>query len=106
MHDYESYPKNRRIKIKDKSLTKTVTLAVNENMVKLLLGEAEAPKTKIIVWSRAGARWATEVILALGLQDKVYAVMAKPTIYFDDKPCQEWLVDRVYMNPNVKYKQT
>jgi hypothetical protein len=38
----------------------------------------------IVVWSAGGSDWAEAVVIALGLQDYVDVVTAKPTYYIDD----------------------
>ncbi len=37
------------------------------------------------VWSKNGAKWAEQVVVALGLQEHVNVVRAKPNRYIDDK---------------------
>lgn len=78
-------------------------LEVNKNMVRLVKEEHGRGGT-IIVWSRGGYAWAESVVHALKLESYVHTVMSKPPIYFDDKPVQEWLTDRVYIGPDINYK--
>lgn len=56
-----------------------------------------------VVWSAGGWAWAQSVVEALGLEAYVDMCMSKPCAYVDDKPCQEWLVDRIYLKPDSKY---
>ncbi len=51
-----------------------------------------------IVWSAGGYAWAHEVVYALGLQDYVTLIMAKPLKYVDDLQAPEILVSRIYLN--------
>ena len=50
----------------------------------------------VVVWSRSGWQWAKAVVDALGLQDHVDAVMAKPFYYYDDKKCCEFMHNHRY----------
>lgn len=77
--------------------------AVHEPMVRLLLEEHHRG-SYVIVWSRGGWQWAKNVIIALGLEDKVDLVMTKPLVYFDDKDVAYWLKYRVFLDPNENYK--
>ena len=60
----------------------------------------------IVVWSKGGYQWAEQVLKALDLCNYVHIVMTKPFAYFDDKPAYEWMSERVFLEPSVKYKQT
>ncbi len=52
----------------------------------------------IVVWSARGYDWAEAVVKALGLEQYVAAVASKPSKYFDDIPCTEFMGSRVYIN--------
>ena len=52
----------------------------------------------IIAWSAGGAIWARNVINALGLNDIVTLIMAKPTTYVDDIDVANWGLNRVYLS--------
>lgn len=71
--------------------------------IRLLREEYQRGST-IIVWSRGGWEWATNVIKALLLTNLVHTVMSKPLVYFDDVPVEQWLTQRVYLDPRLKYK--
>lgn len=58
-----------------------------------------------IVWSRGGWEWARNVIMALGIDHKNLLIMSKPMVYFDDVEVQDWLKDRVYLDPNKPYRK-
>lgn len=51
----------------------------------------------IVVWSAGGGIWAKAVVEALGIEDKVDIVMSKPSWYYDDKPCENWMGKRIYL---------
>lgn len=38
----------------------------------------------VVVWSAAGALWAKNVVIALGLENHVHLTMSKPNLYYDD----------------------
>lgn len=75
----------------------------NNPMIRLVQEEA-ARGAYIIAWSRGGFKWATDVLMALGLSSKVDQVITKPFAYFDDCEIQTWMKDRVYIEANVNYK--
>lgn len=77
---------------------------VHEPMVRLLKEEATRGSF-VIVHSRGGYQWAQNVIDALGLRQYVNLCMSKPLVYFDDTPVELWLKDRVYIDPNTRYKR-
>ena len=85
--------RNRRIEFKEHSA-----------MVRLLK-EANQRGSFVVVWSRGGWEWATNVVEALQLTPYVNQVMTKPLVYFDDKDVKEWLIYRVYLEPGTRYKQ-
>lgn len=82
---------------------KRVEYVINVPMVRLLKEEKQRGST-IIVWSRGGYQWAANIITALGLEASVDLIMTKPLTYFDDKPVDQWMIDRVYLPWNVPYK--
>lgn len=83
--------------------SKKIWLTPHAAMIRLLR-EEHARGGQIWVWSRGGTQWAVNVIKALKLEDLVYEVMTKPMVYFDDKPVEEWLQHRVYIDPKTVYK--
>lgn len=80
-----------------------IRVRLNLNMLRLLT-EEKSQGSFIVVWSRGGHAWAEAVVKALGLEDTVDLIMTKPMVYFDDKPVEEWLPYRVYLAPDVPYK--
>lgn len=83
-----------------------ITMRVNLPMVRLVQEEI-ARGSKVCFWSRGGFLWAYNVLLALKLDQLPgeQIVMTKPFAYFDDSPVDKWLVDRVYLGPDVPYKK-
>ncbi len=82
----------------------TIKLKVHQPMVRLLK-EEHARGSYNIVWSRSGYQWAVDVLTAIGVLDKVHMVMSKPMVYFDDSPVENWMKDRVYIQPTKLYKK-
>lgn len=60
------------------------------------LKESRSHHCTIVVWSAGGWQWAKAVVEALGLEEYVDAVMAKPDRYVDDLPCTKFMGDRIY----------
>ncbi len=83
---------------------KTIKVGVNKAMVRLLQEERRRGSC-VVVWSRSGYEWASNVVRALCLEDCVDLVMSKPLVYFDDTPVKKWLKDRVFIGPDVAYKR-
>lgn len=90
--------------VADPVTNKFIKVGVNSAMVRLLLEEKQRGSF-IIVWSRSGYQWAKNVINALDLETSVDLIMSKPIVYFDDTPVKKWLKDRVFIGPDVKYKE-
>lgn len=83
---------------------KLVKVQINKAMVRLLKEEKHRGGY-VIVWSRSGNEWASNVVEALGLEKYVDLVMSKPVVYFDDTPVQDWLKDRVFLDFDFVYKE-
>lgn len=103
MHDFSAI--DETILISDPYSDGVIEVRPNRPMLRILQDE-KARGAFIIVWSRGGFAWAKAVVEALELQNYVDLVMTKPIVYLDDKDIGEWLKDRVYIKPDVKYKQT
>lgn len=82
-----------------------ITVNVNWPMVRLF-HEEYSRGGQMLVWSRSGWKWAKHVILALQLDICDPIIMSKPLVYFDDSNVDTWLKDRVYLEPDTKYKNT
>jgi hypothetical protein len=65
-----------------------------------LVKNHKARGAHIIVWSQNGFQWAEAVVKALGLQPYIDLIQSKPRMYIDDLPCQEWMGERMYLDPN------
>lgn len=92
------------IKIYDAVTGGFVMANPNKPMVRLLR-EAKSRGDFVIVWSRGGYRWASDVVRALGLETSVDLVISKPMAYFDDSAIEDWLPYRVFLDPKTIYKQ-
>jgi predicted phosphatase len=97
-------PESEKIEVYDAVTKNLVIVRINRPMVRLLR-ESASRGSFVIVWSRGGYQWAADVVKALGLQDYVNLVMSKPLAYFDDMPVEKWLPHRVFIEPDVIYKQ-
>lgn len=80
-----------------------ILLRKNLPMIRILK-EEHARGAYVVVWSRGGFEWASNVIEALELQDYVDLIISKPHIYLDDVEIKDWLKDRVYLDPDTTYK--
>lgn len=101
---YDKTQKQLVVEVYDAVTNKYVKMAVHEPMVRLLREERHRGG-HIIVWSRGGYEWATNVIRALDLTSCVHMVMSKPMVYFDDQAIESWLQYRVYLDPKMQYKK-
>lgn len=79
-----------------------VRLVIHKPHVKLLK-DRYARGCHITVWSQGGPRWAKAVVDALGVQESVSTVQAKPFMIVDDLAASEWLKNRVFLDPSLKY---
>lgn len=82
----------------------TITMRVHKPNVRCLREEIQRG-AHVTVWSRSGWEWARNVVQALGLGETDVTVMSKPLAYFDDMPVEQWLKDRIYLDPNTPYKE-
>lgn len=80
-----------------------ITVRKNLPMIRLLK-EEHSRGAHILVWSRGGFEWADSVVTALRITEFVDQIMSKPMVYLDDKPVEQWLKDRVYLDADMKYK--
>jgi predicted phosphatase len=83
---------------------RTIHVGINQSMVRLLK-EEKSRGAYIILWSRGGYQWAATVARFLELDRHIDLVISKPLAYFDDVPAEEWLQNRVFIKPDVKYKR-
>lgn len=102
--DYTEFLGQKSVNVYDAVTKKFIKVRVNESMVRLLKEEHHRGGY-VIVWSRSGYEWATNVIKALDLVPYVDQVLSKPIVYFDDTPVKKWLKDRVFIGPDTNYKK-
>lgn len=94
----------RDVLVYDSVEDKHIKMIAHEPMIRLLK-EEKAKGSFILVWSRSGNDWARNVIKALQLTEYVDVVMSKPLVYFDDVDVKDWMKDRVYLSPDMRYKK-
>lgn len=93
----------RLISVLDPVTDNYILMEAHEPNIRLLLEESHRG-SYVVVWSRGGYEWASNVLKALNLTNKVQLVMTKPFVYFDDIPVEQWLTNRVFLNANDTYK--
>lgn len=76
---------------------------VNVPNLKILTSRLSRGAT-IQVWSASGWKWARNAMRALGIDHENLYVSSKPYAYIDDKPCQDWMGDRVYLEPDNAWR--
>lgn len=72
----------------------TLRVTPHEPNIKIMMNYIERGAT-ILVWSRSGYKWAEAALKALGIDHPNIYVASKPFAYVDDKPCQDWMGERV-----------
>lgn len=92
---------DRQIQVVDPYTGRYLDLVPHERHIDLLLRKKSQGHI-IIVWSAGGSEWARTIVNALGLQDSVDLVMAKPVQYVDDLAMDQWGVSRCYLGKHVK----
>jgi phosphoserine phosphatase len=55
----------------------------------------------IYIWSKTGKEWAEAVARKLGLRKYVTSYLTKPDYYMDDHPAEQWMLQRVYIDPET-----
>ncbi len=93
----------KAIKFTDPYSYKKLTVWPNFSNINLLKEKAVRGFT-VIVWSAAGYQHAEAVVKALNLDAYVAFIMSKPTAYIDDKDVNRWWPKRVYLEPEMRYK--
>lgn len=68
-----------------------------------ILRDRKARGATIVVWSQSGWAWAEAIVAAMGLQACVDFVASKPIAYIDDKPVEQWMAERIYLEPGSNY---
>lgn len=69
-----------------------------------LLKEKFARGYLVIVWSQSGQAHAQTVVKALGLTKYVNLILDKPYCYLDDVPAEQWMGERLWLDPKMNYK--
>lgn len=67
-----------------------------------LLKDLYAQGWTVVVWSAGGLEWAQTVTKALGLENHVHHILAKPYRYVDDLYSDEFMLNRVYHKFNIE----
>lgn len=78
------------------------TVGVNQPNV-ALLKERLARGCLVIVWSKSGHAKAAAVLRALGIDHKNLLVLTKPKDYIDDRPAEQWMGEKIWLDPNCGY---
>lgn len=68
----------------------------NEKHVELLK-QHKARGMFIIVWSKAGSKWAEAVVKKYYLDEYVDLILTKPDKYIDDQIANDFLGERIYL---------
>lgn len=51
----------------------------------------------VVVWSKSGYSFAKAVVEKLGVKEYVHFVSAKPSWYYDDKKCEQFMGERRFL---------
>ena len=92
LHNVSSDPE-KAIVIKSNSIS--ISAIPNTKLINKLKSLKNKGST-IVVWSGGGSDWAEEVVNALELNQYVDCILSKPTRYYDDLDCTEWMPTRKY----------
>lgn len=80
-----------------------VDVSVNSANLEVLKGRLARGAT-VVLHSASGYKWAAAAAVALGLDNNPnIIVMSKPVAYIDDKPCEKWMGDHIYLKPDDRY---
>ena len=104
IHDGDKHPELPTVIVIDPYCGTPRTLTVHSVHVQLLKERAKRG-AHIKVMSAGGYRWATAVVMALGLQDVVAECLSKPIAIIDDLPIAGALGETMYLKPDSKWKQ-
>ena len=77
-------------------------VVVHEPHIKVLK-DRKARGATVVVWSQSGWAWAESVVRALGISQYVDLIASKPILVVDDKPVEQWMGERLYLDPDSKY---
>lgn len=76
---------------------------VHEPNLKILTSHL-ARGSAVIVWSASGSKWAKEAMRALKLKHHNLHVFCKPRGYVDDKSCDKWMGEQIYLDVEDGWK--
>ena len=79
------------------------TFAVNTVLIEMVC-KHKSEGCSVIVWSAGGSSWALMVVKALGLEEVVDAVTAKPDTIYDDWKPADWMPEPRYPLPPGWYR--
>lgn len=94
----------RKVDVYDSVTKKFIKMIAHEPNIRLLREEHHRG-SYIVVWSKGGYEWASNVIKALDLVPYVDIIMSKPKTYIDDTPVKKWMKDRIWLSPDMAYKK-
>lgn len=78
-------------------------VAVHRPNLKLLTSRLARGAT-VFVWSASGHAWAKAAMDALELDHENLFVLSKPIGYIDDKPCQDWMGERIFLPEDYTWR--
>lgn len=81
---------------------KIKTVRIHEPNLKILTNHLSRGSA-VIVWSRSGYKWAKAALECLGIDHINIYVATKPLGYLDDKPCQDWMGEHIYLPADSKW---
>jgi len=99
----DNYNDSDLIKVPDpymregQSFVKMVPHKRNIDLLKRNKGQGRS----VVVWSAGGVFWAESVIKTLKLENYVDLIIAKPSVYVDDRPMETWGLNRIYLSKNL-----
>lgn len=79
---------------------KTIPVIPHKRNIDLLKRSYGRGQT-VVVWSAGGVFWAEAVVKALKLSKYVSLIVAKPTVYVDDKPMEYWSLAHVFLQRDL-----
>lgn len=66
-----------------------------------LLKRNKGQGRSVVVWSAGGYAWAESVVKTLGLEEYVDLIIPKPSVYVDDRPMEDWKLNRIYLSKDL-----
>lgn len=81
---------------------KQLMVRVHEPNLAIVM-ERLARGATILAWSASGYQKAVAVLKALNISHERLFVTSKPVGYLDDKPCESWMGQRIWLDPDCHY---